>query len=177
MKKEELEKLIKLGYSQRKISDELKSSQSNVKYWLKKFYLKTNNNTHNKKEYSDGKLCVKCNKVKPIEEFYRKYPTTNNNLVASYCKKCSNNYHTERVKIVKLKMIEYKGGKCVHCDLSLENAHYSVFDFHHLNPEEKDINFRHIKYQKWEKIKKELDKCILLCSNCHRIEHAKLEGW
>ena len=78
---------------------------------------------------------------------------------------------------VKLKMIEYKGGQCNRCNLKLENTHYSVFEFHHRNPEEKDVNFAKIKYQKWDVIQKEIDKCDLLCANCHRITHAELENW
>ena len=30
--------------------------------------------------------------------------------------------------------------------------------------------------KKWEIIKKEIDKCELLCSNCHRIEHSNMEN-
>jgi hypothetical protein len=76
-------------------------------------------------------------------------------------------------------MIKYKGGACENekCKLKLEDAHYAVFHFHHLNPKEKDQNFDHIKFQKWEYIMKELDKCIMLCSNCHIMEHAKIGGW
>ena len=71
-------------------------------------------------------------------------------------------------------MIEYKGGKCEHCPLELKDSHPAVFDFHHLDSDEKDLNFNGVKGWKWERIIVELDKCSLLCSNCHRIEHYEM---
>lgn len=73
-------------------------------------------------------------------------------------------------------MIEHKGGECEHCYLKLKNSHPAVYDFHHMDPNEKDINFSSVKYWKWGKIVDELNKCNLLCSNCHRIEHARLDN-
>lgn len=171
-----LEKLVENGCSQRQIAKEFDCSQSKIKYWLKKLNLKTNNNQYNKGKHLDKnkKYCPKCDAVKPISEFYVR---TNRNDITSYCKKCSNEYHTKRVKEVKLKMVNYKGGQCNDCGLTIEDSHYNVFDFHHLNPNEKGLNFDRIKYQKWDKIKIELDKCVLLCANCHRLRHAKEEGW
>lgn len=169
MKKEELIRLIDLDYSQRMIAEELNTSQSNVKYWLKKLNLKTNKNKFNIID-KDEKFCPKCKTIKPLDDFYKR---TNRNSVGGYCKKCSNEYHTERVKNVKIRIVNYMGGQCTKCSLKLENSHYSVFDLHHLDPKEKDINFKRLKFQKWETIKKEADKCILVCSNCHRIIHAK----
>ena len=176
MIKNEIENLINCNFSQREIAIELKSSQSNVRHWLKKFNLKTNNNLYNKKEYCSvenriEKLCPKCKITKPIGDFYAK--NKNKTWSAGYCKKCSNRYHSKRAQQVKIKMIQYKGGKCVDCKLKLEDSHYNVFDFHHLNPDTKDSNFKKIKYQKWEYIKKEINKCVLLCSNCHRLRHAE----
>lgn len=62
--------------------------------------------------------------------------------------------------------IEYKGGKYVVCGYSKCSA---ALDFHHINSEEKE-GLR----QDWcfEKNKSELDKCVLLCANCHRELHA-----
>lgn len=46
-------------------------------------------------------------------------------------------------------------------------------DFHHLNPNEKDFNIsdRNLPTSDWPRIKNELDKCILVCANCHREIH------
>ena len=47
-------------------------------------------------------------------------------------------------------------------------------DFHHNNPEEKDMKFESIRYWGLEKAKEELDKCTLLCRNCHGEEHERI---
>lgn len=76
-----------------------------------------------------------------------------------------------RVKIKELS-IEYKGGKCEKCGY---NKCKDALDFHHLDPNEKDFGIGHKGYTRaWEKIKVELDKCILVCANCHREIHAEL---
>lgn len=70
----------------------------------------------------------------------------------------------------KLKQIaiEYKGGKCEKCGYD-KNIPW-VYDFHHVEPGEKD--FKISTYSGSEKkMKEELDKCIMLCSNCHREIH------
>jgi hypothetical protein len=173
MEKKMLENLINLNYSQREISEKLGYSQSNIAYWLKIFNLKTKIKQYNK----DGnrlyveKFCPKCKIIKPIDDFYRRISRRDRN---GYCKKCTNEYVTERTTKIKIKMIEYKGGKCEKCGLKLEDSHYCVFDFHHTDPKNKDPKFKRIKSQKWNVIKNEIDKCELLCSNCHRLKHVNL---
>ncbi len=85
------------------------------------------------------------------------------------CKSCHNKYTKELARKKKLLGIDYLGGKCSSCGFI---GHPSVFDFHHTNPKEKDKNFTSMKNWSFDKIKKELDKCILLCANCHRLEHS-----
>ena len=67
--------------------------------------------------------------------------------------------------------MEYKGSKCEKCGY---NKCSEALEFHHKNPEEKDFNLsdRNLILD-WQEIKKELDKCILVCANCHREIHAK----
>lgn len=99
-----------------------------------------------------------------------------------YCSNCFNN-REKRPKLVSAKQsvlshyqkkkemgIEYLGGCCKICkyDKCPQSLH-----FHHKNPDEKDftISGRTIS---WERMKLELDKCILLCANCHGELHSNL---
>jgi predicted transcriptional regulator len=167
-----LKNLVDKGLSQRGIAKELEVSQGTVKYWLKKFNLKTQYATINRK--SDYKKCPKCGYLKSKNSFYKRRCKERRGEPSGYCKKCSNRYHTDRVKRVKEKMVMYKGGSCMRCNLKLNDYNYVVFEFHHRTPKDKPENFNKIKYMKWSVIKKEIDKCDLLCANCHRIVHHEL---
>lgn len=58
--------------------------------------------------------------------------------------------------------------KCSKCGF----AHPAALDFHHENPTEKEYNIAYLKHNgSKESILKEMEKCIVLCSNCHRIHH------
>ena len=74
-----------------------------------------------------------------------------------------------RRKENKIRAINYLGGECERCGLT--SPYYSVFDFHHRNPEEKEADPGSLMHRSWETIFKEINKCILLCANCHRIIH------
>jgi 5-methylcytosine-specific restriction endonuclease McrA len=74
-----------------------------------------------------------------------------------------------RRKKLKQLAVEYKGGKCSICGYSKCIA---ALEFHHLNPLEKDFGISASgETRSWEKVKAELDKCIIVCSNCHREIH------
>lgn len=68
----------------------------------------------------------------------------------------------------KQKLIDGFGGKCGKCSLEDDQV---VFDFHHLDPKEKDFVLSS-KIMSEEKAFDEAKKCVLLCSNCHRKVHA-----
>ena len=67
--------------------------------------------------------------------------------------------------------VDQAGGCCSHCGY---NKYLGALDFHHINPKEKDLNYNALFGRTRENIKEEIDKCILLCSNCHREEHHRL---
>lgn len=76
---------------------------------------------------------------------------------------------------VKIKAIEYKGGKCIRCSYFKCVA---ALQFHHTDPTQKDFIISGTS-KSWDSIKVELDKCILICANCHAEEHdaiRKLSG-
>lgn len=115
------------------------------------------------------KICSKCKIKKDINSFYF---TKSRPSLSSMCKECFNKYCIKRWINRKIKAIKYKGDKCEDCNLHISKTHYSVFEFHHLNPKEKDFSWNKLRLKSEKSIKQELDKCVLLCANCHRIRHA-----
>lgn len=67
-------------------------------------------------------------------------------------------------------VIEYKGGKCVICGYK---KCVWAFDLHHVDGSKKEfgLSVRGLT-RSWDKVQKEINKCILVCANCHREIHA-----
>ena len=117
------------------------------------------------------KFCNICQEEKRSEEFY-----TRRNLqsLSPYCKICTNTQAIKRQRNFKEECVNYKGGKCQHCNYS---KYIGALEFHHLDPTKKDFGIGGTSITKFNSdIKIELDKCILLCANCHREEHARTDG-
>ena len=78
-------------------------------------------------------------------------------------------YDRNKRKENKLRAISLFGGKCSLCGYNKCSA---ALDFHHTDPNKKDDDIKDMfnKYS-WETTYKELKKCILVCSNCHRELH------
>jgi len=130
------------------------------------------------------KLCTKCNTVKPINSFSKKGAGLN-----SYCKACHSEYvnihykknkkkYLYRNKKNKEKIKAYidsvkEKSKCTFCG---EN-HIATLQFHHTTPNEKEFTIAEaVRLGKSLKtIKHELNKCIVLCANCHFKLHWELD--
>lgn len=70
----------------------------------------------------------------------------------------------------KMRAVSYFGGNCYGCDLAFMPQ---VFEFHHLDARDKDFGIATEGITRpWEKIVAELEKCVMLCANCHREVHA-----
>ena len=79
---------------------------------------------------------------------------------------------TVRRAEIKARAVEYKGGQCAHCGY---NRNQKALDFHHTDPTQKDFSISTVTaIWRWDFLTVELDKCILLCANCHREEHDRL---
>ena len=75
-----------------------------------------------------------------------------------------------RRKKLREQAIEYKGGKCMFCGYK---RYLGALDFHHLDANDKEFGISKDGITRsWERVKRELDKCVLVCSNCHREIHA-----
>lgn len=104
-------------------------------------------------------ICKRCSK----EYIYGR--SSGNTL--TYCASCMvNNGRTRQ----KQKAIDYKGGKCEICNYSKCNR---ALQFHHLDESKKEFTISSCHCRSWDSIQNELDKCILVCSNCHAEIHDK----
>lgn len=109
--------------------------------------------------------CNYCKQKKNADEFYKK-----GKRLHSYCKPCFNTYCIKRWQDRKQEAVNYKGGKCSQCGY---DRCIAALEFHHLNPSEKDFTWVKMRLTSWKRILQELDKCALLCANCHREIHSQ----
>jgi len=94
----------------------------------------------------------------------RKYADRRQYLIAAVYK---------RRKKIRSMSIEYKGGRCQVCGY---NRCIDAMEFHHVDSSGKDFSISEKGYTRsWAKVKEELDKCMLLCANCHREIHANTQ--
>lgn len=115
------------------------------------------------------KTCGLCKKNFPDSNFYKRGGKRVGEHY-SYCKKCYYvKYIYQRWIKIKKEAVVYKGDQCKDC---LGQFHLSVYDFHHRDPSIKDNDWAHIRKRSRAKRQIELDKCDLLCANCHRLRHA-----
>ena len=115
-------------------------------------------------------VCGKCREERDLADFY-----TSNGKRACYCKDCEKTRLTERNRKLKLAAVQYKGSSCAACGYAECPA---AMDFHHTDPNGKDFALG--RYRKagitkdgalTDTVKRELDKCTLLCCRCHREVH------
>lgn len=120
------------------------------------------------------KKCKICKHYKLLKYFYT--DKLGKHSKAVHCKSCYKNFvypKNKRLMIdynkkfkaeLKLKSVQYKGGKCTDCGGVFPPC---AFDFHHIHGPKRIMSA----ITKWDEVRKELDKCVLLCANCHRIRH------
>ena len=136
------------------------------------------------------KICVHKDHVGerdlPITEFRKM--TRNKDGLASQCKTCADRltsaWHAKRPghkhKLAKKRrknlledLRRYKSDKgCMCCDETTAIC----LELHHLNPEEKELHPADMVSNgwAWERMMKEVAKCVVLCANCHRKVHADI---
>lgn len=123
------------------------------------------------------KLCAVCKAEKNITEFRRDKTTKDGRQFR--CKPCARAFINSNYAKYKLKTIErclkskdtnrariwkYKQDrKCSICSESVT----ACLDFHHTDPTKKSFNVASARTLSWETIEQEINKCILVCKNCH----------
>ena len=116
------------------------------------------------------RTCTVCKEVLSLACFYQ-YPS---GRLHGRCKACSRQAAGVRHRKFKLECIVYKGGVCVDCG---NMPHPAAMAFHHLDPKQKDVEVSKMRDKSlFEAVAAELDKCVLLCLNCHAIRHVIGDG-
>lgn len=131
------------------------------------------------------RTCIKCNQSLDDLEFSLKSKTTGQR--STICKPCHRLYTKQHYKSNKTKYIsraklrhpndiarnrkfitDYKKQhSCKFC----QESDYRCLDFHHLDQSIKHYNLSRMLHNSITTIQSEIDKCILICSNCHRKLH------
>lgn len=115
------------------------------------------------------RTCPDCQKNLPITSFYK---IKHKKGINTYCIECAKKRVMSQQKAIKKEALVYKGNVCKICGYSECD---SAMEFHHRNKSEKDFNISYFKSKKIDdEIRRELDKCILLCCRCHREVEAGL---
>lgn len=156
MNKRVLSALIARGYTQRQIAEREGTSQTNVGYWLRKHGLQTKATQH---VPANGTMrtCEQCGR--------RWVYKTHQGTTVRRCNSCCTN--DQRVG-KRLKALAFLGGKCARCGYDRCSA---SLHFHHKDPGQKEFEIARNINRRWESLKAELEKCVLLCANCHGEEH------
>ena len=125
--------------------------------------------------------CSSCKQEHPATlEYFGKHKVRG---LDTYCNDCrhkkTREYYYNNTKKMKSQSVEWKriqrerinelknSLSCLKCR---ENRNH-LLDFHHVDPNQKDFQISQGERYGWERVKQEIDKCIVLCSNCHRDFH------
>ncbi len=113
------------------------------------------------------KECSTCKSMKPLTEYYKRSDTKSG--IEGSCKTCCNAKVYEAREAFKVKCVEYMGGECQSCGY---NRCISALEFHHKDPSQKDFEINKGRMTSFKNAQNELNKCVMLCSNCHKEAHA-----
>lgn len=180
--KERVLSLVKDGKSYSEIKEKLKCTKSTISYHCKNAGLKNINlldppSMEEIKNFqkiydetnSSDKVALITGWSKPTVLKYIK-TTIKEKMTTEEAKKVKVSQTLYYRKKIKIQLVEYKGGKCENCGY---NKCLDALDFHHRDPNKKDFGIGG-KTKSIDKMKKEADKCVLVCANCHREIHAGL---
>lgn len=117
-------------------------------------------------------ICTKCDALKDYSEYTK--ASVKLSGIAGECKDCKKIRTASLRKERENELLKMFNSECLDC--KIKDINPSFFDFHHLNKETKNREVKQIICGRYETLINEVNKCVLLCPNCHRKRHLK-EGW
>lgn len=114
--------------------------------------------------------CKCCHEYKD----YRQFSKDGRGSRRSTCRSCMSELSVLATHTLKSKAIQYLGGQCSRC--GIKSKILDIFAFHHTDPNTKIDTISNMINNRtsFDILRYELDKCDLLCLNCHAITHYEL---
>lgn len=167
--KQKLEEMIAIGLTIVQIGEKLCKSESSIRRLLKKHQLKTQRFI-DRDVSAKNKKCRYCYKNKPIEDFPVAGELNGVVYIRCKCNICYSQMKSFRRRSLAEWLEEFKKNlKCKNCG----NDDFRVLEFHHLYNKEFNVSDGVARGLSKTRILKEINKCEILCSNCHKIETYK----
>jgi len=163
IERERLAELVGRGMTIAQIAEEVQRSTATVRHWLRRYDLSTAATIRARAARAgraDGELtirraCARHGRTEFVLEgrgYYR-------------CKRCRSEQVVRHRRSVKQQLVAEAGGGCVLCGYG---RCLSALEFHHTDPAQKRV---HISQNGMsvsiDELRREVRKCVLLCSNCH----------
>lgn len=113
-------------------------------------------------------LCANCHRREHADDIKRSYGSTPDNL-AQVEKSIQDSSETNVREVRRSWVDAYKRSSdgCTRCDIS----DFVCLDFHHPDRKKEGIAKMLSQRRSLDEIRQEIANCVLLCANCHRIEH------
>jgi len=166
LSREDLEPLVARGASLTEIAAALDRGTATVRYWLAKHGLRTQcprrgprrrPGTELARDEGRSRAVLRCPRHGETEHVVDKR--------GSYrCRRCRAEAVVRRRRKVKLILVAEAGGRCAICGY---DRHVAALEFHHLDPNTKEFGLAQRGAHSIDRLRAEIGKCVLLCSNCH----------
>lgn len=120
----------------------------------------------------ESKICKQCKIKKPISEYhhngwYNKSTGKRVRLYKAECKLCANhNIKSKRSAQMTEIVVNWMCARCGY------DKCINALEFHHKDPTQKEFTIGSTWTMSQVRLKSEIDKCVILCANCHRELHA-----
>jgi transposase len=163
-----LQELIDAGGTLRSISEDLEVSVGTVRHWLDRYQLRTHAAIGRHPAVRDVGP-----RPETIDRTCKRHGLTRYVLRtdgAYRCLRCTAESVARRRRAVRMSVVSEAGGRCAECGY---DAYLGALQFHHIDPGEKEFALSSQGLTRsLERVRREAEKCVLLCANCH----AEVEG-
>lgn len=119
----------------------------------------------------ESKICLSCKEEKSLDKFYSNgYQPNGKKKYKPTCKACQDISDTKNF-ILKIETILMESNRLYECEMCGYDKNTAALCFHHLDPSEKEFGLNSCKTFSIERLRLEIEKCVVLCHNCHMEEH------